>query len=327
MKKKIFSFIIVAFMLFVLFFYSADHGGIKISYEQLFHGLFIEYDSTVNIIYDQRFPRMIIAILSGASLAVSGVLFQAVLKNPLADPGIIGITSCAECVTAIVVALFPSIYLISPLLAFFGGMCGCALVYTLSYKNGFSPLRIILVGIAVDATFSGLTSACASIGGQNYESASEMLKANISLKTWNDVEMLAVYVVIGLVVSVFIWKKCNLLSLEDKAIRGLGINVTILRLFVSIVAVLLASINAAVVGTVSFVGLIVPHIGRLLVGNDHRILIPFAALCGAFTMLAADTAGRLLWYPYEISSAVVMAVVGGPFFIILLKRSDMVSGK
>ena len=327
MRKKILSFMIVTALLVILFFYSANQGGIKISYAQLFHGLFIEYDSTVNIIYDQRFPRMIIAVLSGASLAVSGVLFQAVLKNPLADPGIIGITSCAECVTAVVVALFPKLYLVSPLLAFLGGMCGCALVYTLSYKNGFSPLRIILVGIAVDATFSGLTNACASIGGQNYQSASEMLKANISLKTWDDVKMLVVYVVVGLIISVFISQKCNLLSLEDKAIRGLGINVTLLRLFVSIVAVLLASIHAAVVGTVGFVGLIVPHIGRLLVGNDHRILIPFAALSGAFTMLAADTAGRLLWYPYEISPAVVMAVVGGPFFIILLKRKDIINGK
>ena len=117
-------------------------------------------------------------------------------------------------------------------------------------------------------------------------------------------------------------KSCNLLSLEDKTIRSLGVNVNVLRIIVSVCAVLLASITTAVCGAISFVGLIVPHMGRILVGSEHRALIPFSALLGALIMLAADTAGRLIAYPYEISPAVIMSVVGGPFFIILLKRSD-----
>lgn len=284
------------------------------------------YDDTVAIIYDLRFPRIIIAMLAGAALAVSGVLFQAVLKNPLADPGIIGISSGASFVSALIVAYFPTLFFFTPVFSFMGGMAACVLVYSLSYKNGFSPLRIILVGVAIDAVFSGLSSAFNSMSGQSYTSASELIEANISMKTWSDVRLLAIYVIIGLVLALVIAGRCNLLSLEDKTVRSLGVNVTALRLVVSVVAVLLASITTAVAGAVSFVGLIVPHMGRILVGSEHRLLIPFSALLGAFTMLLADTVGRLIAYPYEISPAVIMAVAGGPFFIILLKRSDKTYG-
>ena len=164
------------------------------------------------------------------------------------------------------------------------------------------------------------------MSGQNYESASELINANISMKTWEDVRLLTIYVVIGLLFAIIISGRCNLLSLEDKTVRGLGVNVTVLRGVVSVVAVLLASITTAVAGSISFVGLIVPHIGRLLVGSDHKKLIPFSALLGAFVLLFADTVGRLIAYPYEISPAIIMSVVGGPLFIILLKRSDKTYG-
>lgn len=324
--KKIISFVVIIVLLWGLFIFSVNSGSLKVSYGQLFRGLFVAYDDTVAIIYDLRFPRIIIAMLAGAALAFSGVLFQAVLKNPLADPGIIGISSGASFVSALIVAYFPTLFFFTPVFSFMGGMAACVLVYSLSYKNGFSPLRIILVGVAIDAVFSGLSSAFNSMSGQSYTSASELIEANISMKTWSDVRLLAIYVIIGLVLALVIAGRCNLLSLEDKTVRSLGVNVTALRLVVSVVAVLLASITTAVAGAVSFVGLIVPHMGRILVGSEHRLLIPFSALLGAFTMLLADTVGRLIAYPYEISPAVIMAVAGGPFFIILLKRSDKTYG-
>ncbi len=324
--KKILSFVIITVLLIGLFVYAVNSGSLKVSYGQLFQGLFVEPDETVSIIYDLRFPRIIIAMLAGAALAVSGVLFQAVLKNPLADPGIIGISSGASFVSALIIAYFPTLFFFTPVFSFMGGMAACILVYSLSYKNGFSPLRIILVGVATDAVFSGLSSAFNSMSGQSYTSASELINANISMKTWQDVRLLSVYVIIGLLFAVIISGRCNLLALEDKTVRSLGVNVTALRLIVSVVAVLLASITTAVAGAVSFVGLIVPHMGRILVGSEHKLLIPFSALLGAFTLLLADTVGRLIAYPYEISPAVIMSVVGGPFFIILLKRSDKTYG-
>ena len=325
-EKRILSFVLVAVALCALFLFSINRGSMQVSYGELFRGLFFEENETVSIIFDLRFPRIIIAVLSGAALAVSGVLFQAVLKNPLADPGIIGISSGAGFISALIVAYAPMWFFFTPVFAFLGGMLACVLVYGLSYKNGFSPLRIILVGVAINAVFTGLSNAFDSMSGQNYTDASELLNANISMKTWEDVRLLAVYVVVGLVLAMLIAGRCNLLALEDKTVRSLGVNVTVLRVMVSAVAVLLASITTAVAGAISFVGLIVPHMGRLLVGNEHKVLLPFSALLGAFIMLLADTAGRLIAYPYEISPAIIMSVVGGPVFILLLKRSDKTYG-
>lgn len=305
---------------------SANMGSIKVTYGELFRGLFIEYNEDVAIIYDLRFPRIIIAMVSGAGLAVSGVLFQAVLRNPLADPGIIGISAGAGFISVLIVAFFPTWYFFTPLFSFIGGILACVLVYSLSWKSGFSPIRIILVGVAINAVFSGLTQAFTSMSGQDYSGAAAMVNANISMKTWKDVQLLSGYVLLGLVLSLTVVGKCNLLALEDKTIRSLGVHVNRLRAIISVIAVLLASITTAVVGTVSFIGLIVPHIGRLMVGSDHKILIPFSMLLGAFIMLLADTLGRLIAYPYEISAAIIMSVIGGPFFILLLKRSDKTYG-
>lgn len=321
-KKTLISFITVISFLVILFIISVNTGTIKVTYKELFYGLFMGNSENVNIIVDLRFPRIIISMLAGASLAVSGVMFQSVLKNPLADPGIIGISSAASFVSTLIISFFPALFFLSPIFAFAGGIIACILVYSLAYKGGFSPLRIILVGVAVSAMFSGLSSAFSSMSGQSYTQTASMVNANISMKTWEDVRLLAVYTVIGLILSLFMAKKCNLMALEDKTIRGLGINVNTQRIVISFAAVLLASITTAIAGTISFVGLIVPHIGRLLVGNDHKKLIPFSIFLGALVMLGADTLGRVIAYPYEISPAVIMSVIGGPFFIILLKRSD-----
>ena len=317
--RRAISFAVVIVVLAVLFFWAVNTGSLHVTFSQLFKGLFVSYDKTVATVYDLRFPRIFISMMAGAALAVSGVLFQAVLKNPLADPGIIGITSGASFFAVVVSTFFPMLYFFTPLFAFLGGLLAFFLVYSLSWKGGLSPIRIILVGVAVQAMFTGLSSALSSAGGMS--SVSSIMNANISMKTWNDVQTLAIYSLPGLVLSLFTAKSCNLMALEDKTARGLGVNVNRSRIIVSCVAVLLAGITTAVAGAVSFLGLIVPHIGRLLVGHDHKALIPFSALMGAALYLLADTLGRSIAYPAEISASVLMAVVGGPFFIVLLRRS------
>ena len=320
-RKKILSFVLTAVALLVLFIFAVNTGGLKVTPSELFSGLFIEYNPDVATIYDLRFPRIFIAMLGGAATAVSGVLLQAVMKNPLADPGIIGVSSGASLVAVIVTAFFPSLFFLTPMLAFIGGLVAFLLVYSLSWKGGLSPLRIILVGVAVNALCTGLMSAFNSATGSSYTGVASIVNANITQKTWDDFQTLAVYVVIGLVASFFVTNQCNLLSLEDKTARSLGMNVTRSRIVISVIAVLLASISTAVVGAISFLGLIVPHIARLLVGSNHKVLVPYSILLGAFTLLLADTIGRTVASPYEISAAVVMSVIGGPFFIFLLRRS------
>ena len=326
-KKKILSFVITALGLLALFLVAVNTGSLKVTPLELFKGLFIEYNENVATIYDLRFPRILIAIFGGSATAVSGVLLQAVMKNPLADPGIIGVSSGASLTAVLITAFVPTLYFFTPLFAFLGGMVAFLLVYSLSWKGGLSPLRIILVGVAVNAMFTGLMSAFNSGTGSNYSGVASIVNANITMKTWNDFQTLLLYVVIGLIASVFVLGQCNLLALEDKTARRLGVNVTRSRIIISVIAVLLASISTAVIGPISFLGLIVPHIARLLVGSNHKVLVPYSILLGAFTLLLADTLGRTIAAPYEISAAIIMSVVGGPFFILLLRRSKQSYGQ
>lgn len=320
-RKKILSFVITAVGLLALLLFAVNTGSLKVSPGALLRGLFVEYDPNVATIYDLRFPRIFIAMLGGAATAVSGVLLQAVMKNPLADPGIIGVSSGASLAAVLITAFVPSLYFFTPLFAFIGGMLAFILVYSLSYKNGLSPLRIILVGVAVNAMFTGLMSAFNSGTGSNYSGVASIVNANITMKTWDDFRTLAPYVAVGIILSLLSAGQCNLLALEDKTARSLGVNVNRSRVIVSVIAVLLAGISTAVIGPISFLGLIVPHIARLLVGSDHKWLIPYSVVLGAFTLLLADTVGRTIAAPYEISASVIMSVVGGPFFILLLRRS------
>ena len=311
----------------LMIFISVNLGSIKVGFLQMIKGLFFEYDTDVATGYDLRFPRIFIAIVAGAALSVSGVLLQAVLKNSLADPGIIGVSSGAQFTTVIIAAALPGLYTHVTFFSFLGGLVAFGIVYGLSMKNGYSSLRIILVGIAVEALFTGLSDAVNSFSGGNVSTVAAIVDGNITLKTWDDVRILAMFAIPGLLLSLFCIHWCDLLALEDKTVRGLGMNVKQMQIIISLVAVLLASAVTAICGVVGFLGLLVPHIGRLIIGNGHKALIPFSMLLGAFIYLAADTLGRTICYPYEISAAVLMNVIGGPVFIILLQRSRVVHGK
>lgn len=319
--RKVAAFVVTAVALLGLFLLAVNTGSLQVSPLQLFNGLFVEYDPDVATVYDLRFPRIFIAMVGGAATAVSGVLLQAVIRNPLADPGIIGVNAGASLAAILVTAFVPTLFFFTPLFAFVGGLIAFALVYSLSWKGGLSPLRIILVGVAVGAMFTGISAALDSGTGSSMSSVTSIVNANITMKTWSDFWTLSGYAAVGLVLAVCMWKRCDLLALSDKTARSIGVNVDRVRIFVSCIAVLLASISTAIIGPISFLGLIVPHIARLLVGSGHKTLIPFSIVLGALCLLAADTVGRTIAAPYEISAAVIMSVVGGPAFILLLRKA------
>ena len=321
MGRKVAAFLVVCAGLVLLFLFAVNTGSLQVSPLQLVNGLFVAYDPDVATVYDLRFPRIFIAMAGGAATAVSGVLLQAVIRNPLADPGIIGINAGASLAAILVTAFLPALFYFTPLFAFAGGLIAFALVYSLSWKGGLSPLRIILVGVAVSAMFTGVSSALDSGTGSSMSSVTSIVDANITMKTWSDFWTLLAYAAVGLVLALCVWKRCDLLALSDQTARSIGVNVDRTRIFVSCVAVLLASISTAIIGPISFLGLIVPHIARLLVGSGHKTLIPFSIVLGAFCLLLADTVGRTIAAPYEISAAVIMSVVGGPAFILLLKKA------
>lgn len=325
LNKQTISFVSVCVLLLLVAMQSAMTGSIKVTPLELIQGLFTGTNDQVAIIRDLRFPRIIIAMFAGAALSVSGVLLQAVMRNPLAEPGIIGVSAGASFMSILLVFLFPTLFFYVPLFAFIGGAFAFLLVYSLSWKSGLDPLRMILIGIAVNAIFTGFGQMLGR-GNAMTMAMSQTLTSTLDMKKWSEVETIALYGSIGLLVALFIYPWCNYLSLEDRTARSLGINVNLLRFVLSIIAVLLASVATAIAGMFTFVGLLVPHIGRLLVGTDHKALIPFSALAGALLILTADTLGRTLIAPQEIPASVIMAVIGGPFLIFLLRKSDRIDG-
>lgn len=320
MTKKIVSFSIIIVLLLVSTVYAATAGSIKMGFFEFIGALFDEGNSQMEAIRDLRFPRIIVALFAGAALSVSGVLLQSVMRNPLADAGVIGISSGAAFVQLFIISFFPALFFMTPILAFMGGAFACALVFTLSWKSGLSPLKLILVGIAINAMFTGLTEAFISLGGSLNTSASSVVGSNLTMRTWKDVSTIVTYGTVGLIASFALYSWCNLLVLQDKTAKSLGFPIARARLVIAAVAVLLSAVSVVVAGVISFVGLLVPHISRRIVGHDHKVLIPFTALAGALLILVADTIGRTIAVPLEIPASTIMAIIGGPFLIFLLRK-------
>lgn len=322
MNKYILSFLSVLVLLFIVILVSAITGSIEVGVFDFIKGLFTGTDENVNIIKDLRLPRVIIALYSGAALAVAGVLFQAVMKNPLADAGVIGISSGAKLASLLGITIFPQLFYYMPLFSFAGGVLACFLVYSFSWKSHLSPVKIILVGIAINAMFTGLNESFITICNYLGTIPAASSSSSITQKTWGDVQVIASYGTVGIVLSLFIGSWCNLLSLQDKTARNLGLHVTRARLLISAIAVWLVAVATSIAGVIAFVGLLIPHISRRIVGSDHKVLIPFSALAGALLILTADTLGRTVLAPSEIPASTIMAVIGGPFLIFFLRKQD-----
>ena len=304
-KKKSLYIIGSIVLLFAIALTSMKMGSLDISYGEIIKGI-LTNSTTGNfaIIKDLRFPRVII-----------------VVKNPLADPGMTGISAGASLVAILIMVLFPQLNSMKSLLAFGGGLISACLVFSIAYDKGFSPLRIILAGVAINAMLSAMSSILTTINSNGVSSVTNWLNGSLATVTWSDAKMLFIYSLIGVLISFTLRQTCNLMSLGDKTAKSLGVDIHKQRIIISAVAVFLASISTGVAGIISFVGLIVPHIGRFIIGSDHKYLIPFSFTMGSILLLIADTIGRCLFTPYEIPVGLVMSVIGGPFFIFLLRRS------
>ncbi|MDY0393401.1 iron ABC transporter permease [Virgibacillus halophilus] len=320
------SFIAVILLLFVSMVYALRSGSLHIGIFDLTTGLLNGGNEDVAAIKDLRFPRILIATMAGACLSVSGALLQAVMRNPLAEAGIIGIAAGANFLQTLVISLFPMVFFFGPLFSFIGGGIAWLIVATLAWQSGYRPLRLILVGVAVHAIFTALNESLPFLGGITGVQFNAATTSTFTQQTWGNVEVMVIYGAIGLLLSFFVISWCNLLSMEDRTAMNLGMNVTLARIIVSVIAVFLASVSTSVAGVISFIGLLVPHIGRALVGSDYKLLIPFSALFGAWLLLLADTLGRTMLAPMEIPASVLMVFIGGPFLIIMLRRSEQVAG-
>lgn len=310
-----------ALVLVILVVLFSTIGSVNLSLGEIISSLIHQDNSMVmTIVYKMRLPWNILAVLIGANLAVSGVLLQSVMKNPLADPGITGVSSGASVAAIIILLLMPQLSGALPLFAFVGGAIACALVFIMAWKNGLRPERIVLAGVAINTILGGFISLLSTLFSDRIQSAILWLNGSLATKTWSHVDMLFLYSLIGLGLSLFLIRSANVLQLGDESAKNLGFNVSRTRLVISAVAVFLAAISTAVVGIISFIGLIVPHIARLLMGSDHKYTIPFSMVLGAIVLLIADTLARTIGGSIEIPVGVITSIVGGPFFLYLLRK-------
>ena len=268
LNKKYLTIGISLILLIVLLVLLTTVGSVNLSFGEIISALINDDNKMVTtIVYKMRLPRNILAVLVGANLAVSGILLQSVMKNPLADPGITGVSTGASVAAIIILLVAPQFTSILPIAAFIGGAIACMLVFLMAYKNGLKPGRIVLAGVAINTILGGVISYLSTMYSDRIQSAMLWLNGSLATKTWADVEMLFVYSIVGLIVSLLLIRSANVLQLGDDAATNLGFNVNLTRLLISVVAVFLAATSTAVVGVISFVGLIVPHISRMLMGS------------------------------------------------------------
>lgn len=319
MKQSIWIISVTVILLFTIII-SATTGTLAVTPISFVQGLWSGHDPHVEIVKDLRLPRIIIAVFAGAALAVSGVLLQAVMRNPLAEPGIIGVSAGASFTAVAAITLWPTLFFYMPFFAMLGGAFAFYLVYRLSWSSGLDPLRMILIGVAINAVFTSLGQVLHFSGGISLNAMSDVATSQLAMRQWSDVRIIVMYVTLGLIAAFSLFRGCNHLSLSDATAHSLGVPVQRLRLVISAIAVLLASVATAVAGMFLFVGLLIPHISRRIVGTNHRYLIPFSALLGAWLILLSDTLGRTLIAPQEIPASVIVALIGGPFLIMLLRR-------
>ena len=321
-SKKICMILTTVFVLCFTILISLRIGSIDISFKELIDGMFLSKQSNnFLIIRDLRMPRVLSAVLIGGNLAVAGALLQTTMKNPLADPGIIGISSGASLGAIAVMVIFTDLIKYKIIIAFIGGIIAACLVYLIGEDKGFSPVRIILAGVCVNSILNALSSMVTVFNSAGVSSIQTWLLGSLVNVTWNDFKILALYTIVGIALCLLVIKSCDLMVLGDKTAQSLGLNVNRVRVMITFVAVFLTSISTGVGGVISFVGLVIPHICRFLIGSSHKFLIPFSYFMGGFLLLVADTVSRNIFRHYEIPVGLTMCLVGGPFFIYILRRS------
>ncbi len=278
------------------------------------------------IVASVRLPRICLSLIVGAALGVAGAVMQGLFRNPMADPGIIGVSTggALGAVVAIAIGAHAAFTLALPAMSFVGAAGALALVYTVASVGGrFSMAALLLAGIAVSAFLAAIIAAIV-LFTEDLEAQREMLfwlAGGLDASRWSEVRIALPFVLLGIGVAIVLSRDLNLLMVSEDEARALGVRVGLTRNTLLLTSSLITGAAVAFSGTIAFVGLVVPHILRLITGADHRVLVPLSALGSAVFLLAADTLARLVISPAEVSVGIITALVGAPFFLTLLARN------
>jgi iron complex transport system permease protein len=318
-------------LIIIAFLFSMNTGFIKLTPLEVIQTFFGGgTDRQHLILFDFRLPRIVISILVGMGLAVSGCILQGITRNALADPGILGINAGAGLAVLTYMMYFQTtasapVFLL-PVLAFAGAALTAAVIYLLAYKKneGISPIHLLLTGIAIAAAIQAITIVLTlQLSSSKFKFVEMWMAGSIWATNWKFVWALLPWIIVLLPYSFYKSRTLNVLNLGEQLAASLGASVEKERLRLLAIAVGLAGACVAVSGGIAFVGLVAPHLARRLVGSKHQILLPASALAGGFLLLVADTLARWLLQPSEIPAGIVVAVIGAPYFLYLLARSKV----
>lgn len=308
-------------LIIIVSLYGLADGSVPISPGQIWD-VFVSGDNILHkqIIMDLRLPRVLIGLLVGACLATSGALLQGVMRNPLADPGIVGVSAGGGVAAVITVVVLPELGYLLPVASFAGALLTSILIYLLAWDKGASPVKIILAGVAINALLGAVINGLMVVYSDRVQAVLPWLAGGLNGRSWYHLEFMAPYAAVGLFLSFFAIKPANLLMLGDDSAQLLGQKVELQRLLIILLASLLAGTAVSVAGLIGFVGLVVPHALRLIIGEDYRFLLPLSMVGGAALVVLADTVARSRFDPIELPVGILLACLGAPFFLILLRR-------
>jgi iron complex transport system permease protein len=291
-----------------------------------FHGVILPSPQETTILLLIRLPRVLAALLVGAGLAAGGVVMQGLFRNPMASPDILGVSTGGSlgAVVAIATGLAGASPLFLPALAVAGALAAAFLIYAISsYRGKTSLLFVVLAGLAISSFFNGLVSAILLFARQ-YEVNQFIFwtMGGLDGRTWRQVLMAVPVLLPGLAVMAFYARELNLLALGEEGAQSLGLGVEAAKRVLLAVTAVVSGTAISVSGPVGFVGLLIPHLFRLLLGPDHRVLLPASILGGALFLILCDLAGRVLAPPFEIRVGIITAVLGSPYFLFLILRAQ-----
>ncbi|WCT55079.1 iron ABC transporter permease [Paenibacillus kyungheensis] len=312
--------IILVLSIFMAVSYGAKSLPIATVWDAVFH-----YDSTVTahqIVYDIRLPRVLGAVFTGMAFAVAGALMQGVTRNPMADTGILGVNAGAAFVVALCFAFLPQLaYSYLMLLSFVGAALTTLLIVVLASftPGGLNSLKLTVAGAVIAAMLHSLSTGIALYFGLSQDLAF-WYAGGVSGVTWEHLHLLIPIVVVIIIWIITMGRSISFLALGDETAVNLGIRTKSVKVLAMIAAVILAGASVAVAGSISFVGLVIPHITRRWIGVDYRVVIPFSALLGAILLVWADFASRMVSPPQEFAIGAMVALVGVPFFLYLARK-------
>ncbi|MBL7061834.1 MAG: iron chelate uptake ABC transporter family permease subunit [Dehalococcoidia bacterium] len=335
-RSRIYAIVGLALLLGITVIVTLAVGSTHIPFDTVWHVLLAKlpfthaeptWASTIEtIILDIRLPRLLLAGLVGAALAIAGATYQGLFRNPLADPYLIGVAQGAA-LGAVIGFILPISWQVGsiPLLAFTGAILAVAIVYSIARVGKTIPTTtLILAGVALGAFLAAITSYLMIASGDKLHGIISWLLGTFSLTNWWQVTMVAPYIFVG---TIIIWlhaRPLNVMQLDEEQAKQLGINVEQVKLILLGVATMITAAAVCFCGIIGFVGIIIPHTVRLIWGPDHRFLLPLATFAGAIFLILADTAARTMLAPTEIPVGVITAFLGAPFFLYLLRQRKRV---